>query len=64
METRSLEDLCNMVIGSARTCGIEVVREINPTEYKEFLAERKIVEEQQRKELQEKKEAKMLRTGT
>lgn len=56
-------ELCNMLIGVARSCGVEVVRDLDPAEYGEFLKERKVIEEQQRKELQEKKEAKMLRTS-
>lgn len=63
LQCKSDFELCNMLIGVARSCGVEVVREIDPVEYKDFLAERKDIEERQRKELQEKKEAKMLRTS-
>ncbi|XP_055698817.1 39S ribosomal protein L11, mitochondrial [Phlebotomus papatasi] len=59
----TLEQMCNMVIIAARTCGIEVVRNLDPEEYAQFLEERKLVVEDQKKELQEKREAKMLRTG-
>lgn len=52
-----------MIIGTARSCGIEVVRDLDPKEYEEFLKERAVIIENQKKELQEKKEAKMLRTG-
>lgn len=62
LECKSEYELCNMLIGIARSCGIQVVKDLDPTEYENFLAERKIIEETQRKELQEKKEAKMLRT--
>lgn len=55
--------MCNMLIGVARTCGIKIVRELNTEDYTQFLDERKAVVEEQRKELQEKREAKMLRTG-
>lgn len=55
--------MCKMLIGSARTCGIEVVRTLDPVEYKQFLEDRQIVVEQQRKDLQEAREAKMLRTA-
>lgn len=55
--------MCGMLIGIARTCGIEVVRDLNANEYHEFLEERKLVVDQQRKDLQEAREAKMLRTG-
>jgi len=56
-----LESLCNQIIGTARSCGIEVVRDLDPKEYGEFLAERKLIVEAQKQELQEKREAKMLR---
>jgi len=55
--------MCEMLISIARTCGIKVVKEIDPAAYGEFLEERKTIVEQQRRELQEKREAKMLRTG-
>ena len=58
-----MEQMCLAIIGSARTCGIQVVKDLDPVEYGEFLKERKVVVEQQMKELQEKREAKMLRTG-
>lgn len=52
-----------MLVGIARTCGIEVVDELNTEEYQQFLDERREIVDQQRKELQEAREAKMLRTG-
>ncbi|XP_014215240.1 39S ribosomal protein L11, mitochondrial isoform X2 [Copidosoma floridanum] len=52
-----------MKLGTARTVGIEVVRHLDSEEYKQFLEERKLVVEQNLKELQEVKEAKMLRTA-
>ncbi|XP_022914020.1 large ribosomal subunit protein uL11m [Onthophagus taurus] len=63
LQVRTMEEMCNMIIGIAKSCGIEVVKNLDGKEYEEFLNERKIVIEQQRKELQEKREAKMLRTG-
>ncbi|SPP81353.1 39S ribosomal protein L11, mitochondrial [Drosophila guanche] len=59
----SMQQMCEMLISIARTCGIKVVRDLDPATYGEFLEERKIIVEQQRRELQEKREAKMLRTG-
>ncbi|XP_055379349.1 39S ribosomal protein L11, mitochondrial [Condylostylus longicornis] len=59
----TMEQMCNMLVGVARTCGVKIVRHLDPQEYSKFLEERKIVVEEQRKELQEKREAKMLRTG-
>lgn len=58
-----IQQMCGMLIGIARTCGIEVVRDLNVNEYQEFLEERKLVVDQQRKDLQDAREAKMLRTG-
>lgn len=55
--------MCEMIIGVAKTCGIQIVKDLDPVEYHAFLEERKITIEEQMKELQEKREAKMLRTG-
>ncbi|XP_066262519.1 large ribosomal subunit protein uL11m [Euwallacea similis] len=63
LQIYSLERICNMVVGIARSCGIEVVKDLDATEYGEFLKERAVIVEQQKKELQEKKEAKLLRAG-
>lgn len=63
LELHTLEEVCRLVIRTARSCGIEVVHDLDPKEYEQFLSERKIVESEQKKLLQEKKEAKMLRTG-
>lgn len=59
----SLEQMCNMLIGITRTCGIQIVRDLDPNEYQTFLEERKVIIEEQKRELQEKRESKMLRTG-
>ncbi|XP_058812650.1 large ribosomal subunit protein uL11m [Topomyia yanbarensis] len=59
----TLQQMCNALIGVARTCGIEVVNELDSTEYQQFLEERKLIVDEQRRELQEKREAKMLRMG-
>ena len=58
-----LRVICQQVIASAHTCGVQVVPKLEASEYAEFLSERKLVVEEQLKELLEKKEAKMLRTG-
>lgn len=55
--------MVTMLVGIARTCGVQIVRDLDANEYKEFLEERKLTVEAQRLELQEKREAKMLRTG-
>ena len=59
----SLEDMCKMLVGTARTCGVKIVRKLDTEEYEKFLEDRRIVVEDQKRELQEKREAKMLRTG-
>lgn len=55
--------MCEMLVGVARTCGIEIVDQLDPVEYQQYLEERKIVVDEQRAKLQEAREAKMLRTG-
>lgn len=57
----TLEQICMSAIITARTCGIQVVKDLDPVEYGQFLEERKVVEAQQLLELKEKREAKMLR---
>jgi len=59
----TVQQMCEMLVGVARTCGIEIVKDLDAEEYGAFLEERKAVVEEQKKELQEKREAKMLRTG-
>ncbi|CAH0728389.1 unnamed protein product, partial [Brenthis ino] len=63
LEWKPLKEICVMLIATARTCGIEVVKELDAKEYAQFLEERKIKIEEQKKMLQEKREAKMLRTA-
>ncbi|XP_014257934.1 39S ribosomal protein L11, mitochondrial [Cimex lectularius] len=58
-----LEQICKKIIGIAHSCGIEVVDKLDSQEYQTFLEERKLIIEEQKKQLQEKKEAKMLRLG-
>lgn len=52
-----------MLVGVARTCGIEIVDRLEADDYQKYLDERKIVVDEQKRELQEAREAKMLRTG-
>lgn len=61
LQLKPLKEICELVIGSAHSCGIEVVRDLDPKEYGEFLEERKLVVAEQQRELEEKKEAKLLR---
>lgn len=57
------QQMCQMLVGIARTCGVEIVRNLDPVEYAKFLAERKIIIAQQKAALEEEREAKMLRSG-
>lgn len=59
----SHQQMCQMLVGVARTCGVEIVRNLDANEYAKFLAERKIVIAQQKAALEEEREAKMLRSG-
>lgn len=61
LQLTPLKQICEMTIGVAHSCGIEVVRDLDSKEYGEFLEERKLAVEEQLQELQEKKEAKLLR---
>jgi len=63
MRFMPLQDICKQIIGCAQTCGIQVVSKLDSKEYSEFLAQRKVIVEEQLKELQAKKEARMLRMG-
>lgn len=63
MALKSLEEVCKMVVGAARSCGIKIVKDLEAKEYEEFIKERALIVEEQKRELQEKKEAKMLRTA-
>ncbi|KAB0792769.1 hypothetical protein PPYR_14728 [Photinus pyralis] len=63
LQIRTLEYVCLMLCGIARSLGLQVVKDLDAKEYGEFLKERAVIVEQQKKELQEKKEAKLLRTG-
>lgn len=58
-----MQQMCEMLVGVARTCGIEIVDRLDPNEYQQFLEERKLVVEEQRRLLQETRDAKMMRTG-
>jgi len=61
LELTELPQICNSVIYSARRMGIEVKRDYDPEEYRQFLEERKVIVEQQLQELRDLKEAKVLR---
>lgn len=52
-----------MCVGIARSCGIQIVREIDPVEYEQFLKDREASIAEFREELRLAKESKMLRTN-
>lgn len=59
----TMQQMCEMIIGAARSCGIQIVKDLDPIEYAEFLKQREQVIESQKAELQAKRDAKMLRTS-
>ncbi|KAG5309605.1 RM11 protein, partial [Acromyrmex insinuator] len=59
----NLEQMCQMIVGIARTCGIEIVREIDPEEYRQFLKNREAEVLRYREQLELAKESKVLRTN-
>lgn len=64
LQVRTLESVCFMLVGIAKSLGLEVVRDnLDGKEYGDFLTEKKAIVQQQKKELEEKREAKLLRTG-
>jgi large subunit ribosomal protein L11 len=63
-ENVSLQDICKSIIGTAHSCGIEVVRNLDAAEYGPYLEERRKIVERQETELQEAKAAKLLRVAS
>ncbi|KAL8618367.1 hypothetical protein ACOMHN_047439 [Nucella lapillus] len=59
-ENVSLQEVCKRVIGVAHSCGIEVVPRLEES-YRHFLEERKEIIVEQQKELEEIRQAKVLR---
>lgn len=59
----TLQQMTQMLVGVCRSVGVEVVRHLDPDEYAQFLAERKVIIAQQKAEKEEQRQAKMLRTG-
>lgn len=62
-QASSMEEIVEKAMKAARSCGIAVVRHMDPEEYGKFLEERVKIIENQKEELQAKREAKLLRTG-
>ncbi|TPP60014.1 Mitochondrial ribosomal protein l11 [Fasciola gigantica] len=72
LETTDLKKICSMMIGIAHRLGIEVLSkesldkglvDHSPAGYAQFLRERELFLERKKKELEEKKQAKMARTN-
>uniref|UniRef100_T1JKG6 Large ribosomal subunit protein uL11m n=1 Tax=Strigamia maritima TaxID=126957 RepID=T1JKG6_STRMM len=61
LEIRSLKAVCYLLIGTAQSCGIKVVKDLNADEYAQFLEERKEFLAKRAKELEELKQAKLER---
>ncbi|XP_069116258.1 large ribosomal subunit protein uL11m-like [Argopecten irradians] len=58
----TLQNICKMIIGSAHSLGLEVVKDdLDPVEYEQFLIEREKVVEEQALKRKEELEAKYLR---
>jgi len=57
----SLEEMCKCIIGSAHSCGIEVVKSLDPREYAHFLEERTERLLEHERSLEETRQAKLLR---
>lgn len=57
----TLEQVCQMLVGIARTCGIKIVRELNSAEYAQFMEERKENVNKFLEELEATKETKIRR---
>ncbi|XP_003707280.1 mitochondrial ribosomal protein L11 [Megachile rotundata] len=61
MALLNVQQICQMLVGIARTCGIEIVRTLDPKEHEEFMKQREANVEQRREDLRLAKEAKLLR---
>ncbi|KZC06453.1 PREDICTED: 39S ribosomal protein L11, mitochondrial [Dufourea novaeangliae] len=58
----SLPHICQMMVMIARSCGIQVVRELDPVEYEQFMKEREENVQARLEEMRLSREAKLLRT--
>lgn len=59
----TLEQMCKALVGTARSCGVEIVRNLDANEYAAFLEKRQDIVLQQKKDLLVKRESKMIRSG-
>ena len=62
-EHEDLQRICKLIIGTAHSCGIEVVKELDVLEYGQFLEERRQIVDEQEAALMEAKAAKLLRVA-
>lgn len=62
-QASTMQEIVDVAMHCARMSGIAVVKNIDPDEYAKFLQERLKIIEEQKAELQAKREAKLLRTG-
>ena len=58
-----MERICKSVIGTAHSCGIQIVRDLDPKEYGMFLEEREKLVEEQEQDLEDARQAKLLRVA-
>ncbi|XP_031845655.1 mitochondrial ribosomal protein L11 [Nomia melanderi] len=58
----TLQQICQMLVGIARSCGIEVVRSLDPVEYEEFMKQREENVRLRKEEAELSKQTKLLRT--
>ncbi|XP_020718824.2 39S ribosomal protein L11, mitochondrial [Bombus terrestris] len=57
----SLQQICQMLVGIARTCGIQIVHKLDPEEHTQFMKERKENVKKFMEELEAARETKILR---
>merc|ERR1719300_274007 len=60
-ENVPLQQVCKQIITTAHSVGVQVVPHLEEEEYRQFLAERAEIRSQQEKQLEETRQAKMLR---
>ncbi|XP_052274938.1 39S ribosomal protein L11, mitochondrial-like isoform X2 [Dreissena polymorpha] len=58
---KTLEEVCQSVIGTAHSIGIKVERSLDPKEYQEFLRNREVKLAEHEQKLEEIRQSKMLR---
>ncbi|GAB6024494.1 hypothetical protein CHUAL_009648 [Chamberlinius hualienensis] len=63
LEIVPIENIFQMIFMTAKSCGIKVVHKLDPEELVQFMPERDEMVVQQLKELEEKRQSKLLRTG-